>query len=379
MVTPRDIGLYIHIPFCRQRCHFCAFYLEVARADRMENFCAALAQEVALCCEQGVMGERSLRSIYFGGGTPTVLPVQKLSALLRLICTTWPSKPDAEITVEAHPSTVTDDDVQALADAGFTRISFGAESMDDDDFKPIGRPGSVRDTERAVTAARRAGFRNINLDVMYGLPGQSLASWMKTLESLLSLNPTHISCYALTIEPDTTLARDLTRHLVPALDETLQIEMESAAEGLLSEAGFTRYEISNYAKPGWASRHNLLYWTGQDYLGLGPSAQSYVDGIRFGNLANLTAYLDHLSHGTLPVDERTVLSASEQQRDALVFGLRLVEGVPGALVDTSLVTADSRARLSQLMSQGLLESTANRLRLTSLGQRYADTVAGQLF
>lgn len=379
MVIHRDIGLYVHIPFCRQRCHFCAFYLEVARADRMERFCTALAREVACYREQEVVGERSLRSIYFGGGTPTVLPVQTLSALLHLLRTTWPSKPDIEITVEAHPSTVTADDVRALADAGFTRISFGAESMDDHDFGPIGRPGSVRDTERAVTAARKAGFRNINLDVMYGLPGQSLASWTRTLQSLLALNPTHISCYALTIEPDTTLARDMARHLVPALDESLQIEMESAAEGLLSEAGFMRYEISNYAKPGWASRHNLLYWTDQDYLGLGPSAQSYVNGVRFGNIANLTAYLDHLGNGTLPVDERTVLSASEQQRDALVFGLRLAEGVPNAIVETSLVTAESRARLSRLMSQGLLESKANRVRLTSLGRRYADSVAGQLF
>ena len=379
MNRPRDIGLYVHVPFCRQRCHFCAFYLEVAKNERMEAFARALRQEVNRYRDQAILRGRPLQTIYFGGGTPTALPVATLCGLLRHIHNTWPMISTAEITVEAHPSTITGGVAQTLAEAGFNRISFGAESMNDGDFEPIGRPGCVQDTERAIAAARSAGFTNINLDLMYGLPGQSLRSWTATLESLLALQPTHVSCYALTIEEGTPLARDIARHRTPPVDDAMQIDMEGAAETLLTQAGFVRYEISNYAKPGSASHHNMLYWTDQDYLGLGPSAQSYVDGVRFGNRADLTAYIELLETGSLPIEDRTLLSTSEQQRDAVVFGLRLTEGVAASTVEQSLATQASQAALARLLGQGLLESTAGRLRLTPLGQRFADSVAAELF
>lgn len=379
MQSQRDIGLYLHIPFCRQRCHFCAFYLEVAGTDRgtarMDAFCLALAQEIEIHHRQGSIGNRPLQSIYFGGGTPTALPAAQLVSLLQLAQAAWPMQASAEITVEAHPSTVTPTDLKILADGGFTRISFGAESMDERDFASIGRPGRVRDTEIAVRAARNAGFANINLDLMYGLPGQSLDSWMSTVRSLLTLEPSHISCYALTIEDGTRLSRNIALNLVQGTDDALQIDMESAAEILLAEAGFIRYEISNYAKPGFACRHNLLYWTDGDYLGLGPSAQSYVQGVRFGNVADLTAYMDRLTAHQLPITERTSLSDNEQQRDALVFGLRLLRGIPLHRANDS---AQHRT-IHTLIEKGLLEADAELIRLTSLGRRYADTVAGELF
>lgn len=375
MTSSRDIGLYVHIPFCRQRCHFCAFYLEIGRTERMDAFRSALTREIELYRAKDLLAGRPLQSIYFGGGTPTALPANQLAELLELIRTAWPSSAPVEVTVEAHPSTVTAEDLGVLAEAGFTRISFGAESMNEGDFATIGRPGTVRDTETAVAAARAAGFTNINLDLMYGLPGQTLEAWTKTLQSLLTLDPSHVSCYALTIEEGTRLAQDIARGLVSKPDDALQIDMESAAETLLTAAGFTRYEISNYAKPGSACRHNLLYWTDHDYLGLGPSAQSYVDGVRFGNIADLTAYAASLGGHILPVAERTMLSASEQQRDALVFGLRLLRGVPLNTVEDP----ERRRRVDELVAKGLLESDTDRVRLTPLGQRYADTVAGELF
>lgn len=379
MQSHRDVGIYLHIPFCRQRCHFCAFYLEVAGTDRGMNridaFHLALAQEIELHRRQDSIGSRPLQSVYFGGGTPTALPATQLVLLLQLVRTAWPIQASAEITVEAHPSTVTPADLKVLADAGFSRISFGAESMNEQDFAPIGRPGRVQDTETAVEAARAAGFVNISLDLMYGLPGQSLESWTHTVQSLLLLEPSHISCYALTIEDGTKLSRNMTANLVPRIDEALQVAMESAAETLLSEAGFLRYELSNYAKPGFACRHNLLYWTDGDYLGLGPSAQSYVNGVRFGNVADLTAYVDMLAEHRLPITERTNLSDFEQQQDALIFGLRLLRGVPLNRIPNS----EQHNKIHTLIEQGLLESTTDRIRLTPLGRRYADTVAGELF
>ena len=369
------VGLYVHIPFCRRRCHFCAFYLEIAQSDRMALFHSALVQEISLHRRQGTLDGRTLQSIYFGGGTPTSFSADQLTALLALIRTTWPTDVAAEITVEAHPSSVTPRDLKILADAGFNRISFGAESMADKDFGAIGRFGRVQDTETAVQAARCAGFRNINLDLMYGLPGQSLQDWIRTLESLMALTPSHISCYALTIEDDTRLARDIARGVVLPPDEILQIDMGSATERFLAEAGFARYEISNYAQPGYECRHNLLYWTGGEYLGLGPSAQSYLHGIRFGNIADLEGYAADLNDARLPITDRTILSASDRERDALVFGLRLLRGVPRE----SITAAERDHQIDELVSKGLLDADHDRIRLTSLGRRYADTVAEQLF
>jgi oxygen-independent coproporphyrinogen III oxidase len=277
--------------------------------------------------------------------------------------------------VEAHPSSVTREGLTTLAEAGFTRISFGVESMREQDFVPIGRHGQVRDTATAVQAAREAGFVNINLDLMYGLPGQSLQDWQRTLELILPLDPSHISCYALTIEEGTKLAQDIARHRVSPVDHQLQLDMESSTEQVLAQARFVQYEISNYAKPAWRCRHNLLYWTGGEYLGLGPSAQSYVDGTRFGNVADLDQYMTCLNENRLPLTDCTRLSRGERERDALVFGLRLLRGVPLQ----AIAGAERDSEIDHLITLGFLSTDQERLWLTPLGRRYADTVAERLF
>jgi oxygen-independent coproporphyrinogen III oxidase len=375
MTPAADIGLYVHIPFCRHRCHFCAFYLEIAHVDRMARFYSALTHEIQLQGHHTPLHDRRLQSIYFGGGTPTALPPDQLVALLKVIHTTWPTSPTVEITVEAHPSSVTREGLTTLAEAGFTRISFGAESMREQDFVPIGRHGQVQDTATAVQAAREAGFVNINLDLMYGLPGQSLQDWHHTLELILPLDPSHVSCYALTIEEGTRLAQDIAQHRVSPVDDQLQLDMESSTEQVLAQAGFVRYEISNYAKPDRRCRHNLLYWTGGEYLGLGPSAQSYVDGTRFGNVADLDRYLTCLNEHRLPMTDCTTLSPSEQERDALVFGLRLLRGVPLQ----AIAGAERNSEIDYLITRGFLSTNQDRLWLTPLGRRYADSVAERLF
>ena len=376
MHAERDIGLYIHVPLCRQRCHFCAFYLEIATPARIEAFLSALERELTLSHQQNLLDGRALQSIYFGGGTPTVIPALQLAAFLDRIRNTYFVTPDAEITIEAHPSTVTLDDLKILADAGFNRLSLGAESMAPQDFIPIGRPGTVTETSQSVENARTAGFSNISLDLMYGLPGQRLTSWTATVQSLLTLNPTHISCYSLTIEDHTKLAQDIAKELVSAPDETLQNEMEEAAATALESAGFTRYEISNYARPGYACCHNLLYWTDGDYLGLGPSAQSYVGGSRFGNIADLNSYTARLQGNQLPVIDRRLLTLEEQQRDALIFGLRLLTGVPHTVAGE---VPGQRDTLTHLTTRGLIVQENDRIRLTPLGRRFADIVAADLF
>jgi oxygen-independent coproporphyrinogen-3 oxidase len=378
-MTPSPLGLYLHIPFCRQRCDFCAFYLEIHREDRAEIFVQSLIHEIRLSAQQHVAANHPIQSVYFGGGTPTVLAATQLTAILSEIRAHLTLAANCEITVEAHPSTISVQDLGQLLQAGVTRMSFGAESMEDGDLPRIGRPGAVHETVTAVTQARAAGFTNINLDLMYGLPNQRLESWQRTLAHCLMLEPTHLSCYALTVEEDTRLASNIQRRRSPAPDEGLQIEMDETAQRMLGDAGYERYEVSNYAKLRYACRHNLLYWTNGEYLGLGPSAQSYLHGIRFGNIADLATYNTSLAENRLPIEDRTRLSEKEQLRDAVIFGLRLTRGIPSYHLHQHAANYGHAAVIAQLVAQQLLEEDGERSRLSARGRLQADTIAGQLY
>jgi oxygen-independent coproporphyrinogen III oxidase len=378
-MTPPPLGLYLHIPFCLQRCDFCSFYLEIHRADRAEAFVRSLIQEIRLSAQEHVAAGRTIQSVYFGGGTPTALATTQLLAILSGIRAHFTLASDCEITVEAHPSTMPRQDLAQLLQAGVTRMSFGAESMEESELNLIGRPGTVHQTIIAVNQARAAGFTNINLDVMYGLPGQSLEDWRQTLAHCLSLEPTHLSCYALTVEEDTKLATDIRRGRSPAPDEDLQIEMDKAAEQILGDTSYKRYEVSNYAKPGYACRHNLLYWTNGEYLGLGPSAQSYLGGTRFGNVADLAGYNASLTESRFPIEDRTRLSEEEQLRDAVIFGLRLIQGIPTYHLHQHAENYGLASVTAQLLAAQLIEKDGERSRLSARGRLFADTVAEQLY
>lgn len=373
-----NVGLYLHVPFCRTRCHFCAFTLQIHREDRVQRYLDSLAREIRLHAEQRSLGGRRLDTVYFGGGTPTTLSVPQLLGVLGQVRDRFGVNDAAEVSVEAHPDTVTEQGLRALAEAGVNRISFGAQSMNDDELLQIGRRTSGDRTRAAVAMARAAGFSNINLDLIYGVPGQTLDGWLATLDDILSLKPAHLSCYALTVEEKTRLHVDVRRGDAAEPDASLQNEMEDAAAGRLSEAGFTRYEISNYCRPGHACRHNLLYWQGHDYLGLGPSAQSYLDGRRFGNVESLDAYSSMLEAGGLPIASSETLSADQRLRERLVFGLRLIEGVDQCLLRHEPPDRAWRQTLDQLTRRGLLEERAGRVRLTEAGRRFADSVAVEL-
>lgn len=367
-------GLYIHIPFCHQRCHFCAFYLEIHHARAAEEFVASLLTELRLYGDTGLLGPAPLDSIYFGGGTPTTLSSQQLATILATSKQMFGLTPNAEVTVEAHPGSVTRDSLAHLREAGFTRISFGAESMDQTELDRVGRPGSPMSTVQMVAASREAGFTDINLDLMYGLPGQTLESWATSLQRTIELTPSHLSCYALTVEDGTHLKAAVQRGLVPPPDEALQNAMEDLAENILSQTGYVRYEISNYCRPGFASRHNRLHWTGGHYLGVGPSAQSYVAGRRFGNVSNLSAYNTTLGSGRLPVSESDQLTLADDSCERLVFGLRLTDGV--SLRETGALSFPALTeKVDDLIADDILERNGELVRLTNRGRRYADSVA----
>lgn len=377
MLQATTQGLYLHIPFCHQRCHFCAFYLEIHHARAGEEFVTSLLTELGVYGKSGVLGANPLDSIYFGGGTPTTLSSDQLATILATATTTFGLSPNAEVTIEAHPESVTRDSLTHLRQSGFNRLSFGAESMDQTELNRVGRPGSPGSTITTMAVAREAGFTNINLDLMYGLPGQTLESWATSLRHTIELDPNHLSCYALTIEEGTSLKTAIQRGLVPAPDEELQNRMEDLAEEILSRAGYERYEISNYCRPGFASRHNRLHWTGGHYLGIGPSAQSYLGGRRFGNVSDLRAYNAALKDGRLPVSESDRLTQADESCERLVFGLRLIDGI--SLSQTGALSFPELTQgVDKLLAEELLERQGDVVRLTTRGRRYADTVAVSL-
>lgn len=372
-----DRGLYIHVPFCRSRCHFCAFYLEIHHQAPAASFVRALLQEITLYGRLKTFEDQPLTSVYFGGGTPTTLSTHQLRSILGAIGQTFTLNPQTEISIEAHPDTVTQSILDELREAGFNRISLGAESMHGEELIRVGRPGSPMGTARAVEAAKQAGFADINLDLMYGLPGQTPDSWLATLRKAIALDPAHMSCYALTVEEGTRLDEAIRRSAVPAPDVQLQNEMEDVADGELAAAGFHRYEISNYHRGASQCRHNLLYWNGGAYLGLGPSAQSYVGGWRFGNVPDLAEYTGLLDTGTLPRSDIEHLSPSQRVREAVVFGLRKIDGIPAGLLREE-PSPDWICIVQRLIDEKYLEQSDDSLRLTARGRRYADEVSMQL-
>jgi len=372
------LGLYIHVPFCRSRCHFCAFYLEIYRDDRAQSFLTALSREMQLHVAQQPLGGRRLDSVYFGGGTPTALRTEDLCDILSGVRTNFGLTRDAEITIEAHPDTVAVEGLRALSAAGFNRISFGVQSLDEKELTQIGRPVLSDTTHKAVASARQAGFTNINLDLMYGLPGQTLDSWLGTVDHALALEPTHLSCYALTVENNTRLIVDIRRGTRDNPEELLQNAMEDEAARHLAGAGFHHYEISNYSRPGYTCRHNRLYWENGEYLGMGPSAQSYLAGDRFGNIDDLDAYEDRLANGVLPIVDRESLGAERRRREAVVFGLRLIDGVPTASLPIHEEQRDWTEKVTRLIDDGYLETAGDRVKLTATGRRFADSIAVDL-
>lgn len=372
------IGLYIHVPFCRSRCHFCAFYLQIHRDDKAQRYLASLAREIRLHAELNRLGGRSLDTVYFGGGTPTTLLPDQLAAILERCRECFGLQERTEVSLEAHPNTVTVEGLQRLVRSGFNRISFGVQSMDDDELVLIGRRAHGTAARAAVEAARRAGFANINLDLIYGYPGQTIESWRSTLDETMALEPTHLSCYAFTLEDRTRFQVDVRRGDRAEPDAEFQNAMEDEALRRLTSAGFERYEISNFSRPGYTCRHNLLYWQGAEYLGLGPSAQSYLNGCRFGNVDDLTAYHRMLEAGRLPVVDTERLSPKQRRREALVFGLRLIEGISLGNLQPDARDEEWDLALDRLTRQGLLDARFGRIKLTDLGRRFADTVAVEL-
>ena len=318
------LGIYIHIPFCRSKCQYCDFYSLTTKDDKLlDSFIQAMTAHIK---EAGRLApNHRVDTVYFGGGTPTFFGADGMSTLLAAVRKSFDVAGDAEITFEANPDSVSDKLLRRLRAEGFNRVSLGVQCDDDEILRKLGRPHNYAQVVTAVERIRKAGFKNLSLDLMYGLPGQTLESWQDTLRRVLSLNPEHISCYGLKVEERTPLYQY--KDLCGIPDDDTQADMYLAAVEILRSKGFRQYEISNFAKKGLVSRHNMKYWLGGEYLGFGPDASSDFAGKRFTFVRDLMAYIDGVKGKGEVISEIQHIPFRERAGEYLMTRLRTVTGI----------------------------------------------------
>ncbi len=318
------LGIYIHVPFCRSKCQYCDFYSLTDKDDRlMDGYLDAVIAHIR---EFGPQAPGYLvDTVYFGGGTPTFFGADGMAAILTAIRKAFDVAPDAEITFEANPDSVSDRLLRRLRGEGFNRVSLGVQCDDNEILKKLGRPHTYAQAVTAVQRIRKLGFQNLSLDLMYGLPGQSLEDWCHTLDNVLKLQPEHISCYGLKVEEGTPLY-DYQEYCALADDDT-QADMYLSAVEILRQAGYRQYEISNFCRKGHVSRHNLKYWTGGEYLGFGPDASSDFAGRRFAILRDVHGYIDGIRTGGQVLREMQEVPDRERAGEYLMMRLRTVSGL----------------------------------------------------
>jgi putative oxygen-independent coproporphyrinogen III oxidase len=324
-------GIYVHVPFCLTRCGYCDFNAYAGLDKFKPRYLRALLAEASLAAPE--WDGTSFESVFLGGGTPTTMSPGDLGALLEALRASFVLATDAEITIEANPDTIEEASLAALLDAGYTRLSMGAQSFDPEVLRALERVHAPESVRRAWVAVRAAGYSNVNLDLIYGAHAETLESWERTLAETIDLAPEHVSAYALTIEPATALGRAVARGDMPAPDPDLQADMFLLACSMLGSAGYHHYEISNWAKPGYECRHNLGYWRRRPYLGLGAGAHSYRDDRRWWNVRPPEEYLATAERGDLPIGGSETLEPEDAYLEEVFLRLRLLEGIPTSWID----------------------------------------------
>jgi len=371
-------GLYVHVPFCAHKCHYCDFYSITHQPEsRMVHFVDLLLKEAATWTAPGRPCPRP-RTIFFGGGTPSLLPLEQMQRLLIGLRSVFDCSDCDEWTIEANPATITNEYCHMLHENSVTRISMGAQSFDRAELAVLERRHDPDDVPRGLALARAAGIKRLNIDLIFAICGQNLDSWSRSLNAALALRTGHLSCYGLTYEPNTALAVRRRLGRVQAVDAETELAMLFQTRCRLAEAGLPAYEISNYAQPGEECRHNLLYWSGGDYIGLGPSAASHVQGWRWKNAPHLGDWESAVESAESPAADVEHLSPLRRAGELAMLSLRLSRGLVyedfsrAFGIDAKKIFADPIARYSQL---GFLHADIRGARLTDSGIAVADSLA----
>lgn len=358
-------GLYIHIPFCSSRCSYCDFATGLYQSELAERYLRALVEEIFLSRERGA----SVDTIYFGGGTPSLLDSSQLERILSALRAQFNVDGAAEITLEINPGSVTVEKLREFRSLGINRASFGAQTFDDRELAKLGRSHTAADARRTFADLRAAGFENVNFDLIAGLPGQTLLGWQRNVDEALSLQPEHLSFYLLEVHSATPLAQHIQRGIQPQPDEDLAAVMYEWMLERAAKAGYEHYEISNLCRAGFESRHNTKYWTAAPYFGFGCSAHSYDGAMRrWSNERDVLKYVESVEHGSSPIVEKQILTESDIRAESLFLGLRLMRGVSRDLCK------DHEPDLERFREAGLLEVDAGWVRLTRHGALLSNEV-----
>ncbi|MEO8908132.1 MAG: radical SAM family heme chaperone HemW [Microbacteriaceae bacterium] len=378
----RDFGVYVHVPFCRVRCGYCDFNTYTAtelRGVKQSDYASQAIREIYAAeriLDESGLPRRAVSTVFFGGGTPTLLPAENLIRLLDAVRTAWGLKPDAEVTTEANPDSVDAAYLAKLADAGFTRVSFGMQSAVPRVLATLDRTHDPERVPQVVQWARQAGLQ-VSLDLIYGTPGESLTDWRQSVDAGIACEPDHLSAYSLIVEPGTKLARQIKRGELVAPDEDLQADMYELADARLSESGFDWYEVSNWATDAaHVSRHNLAYWLGHDWWGVGPGAHSHVGGIRWWNVKHPAAYADRVLAGLSPAAGRETLDAHTREVENVLLRVRIRDGIR-----ITALPSTGRHAIAGLIADGLIDAKAalgGTVVVTLRGRLLADAVVRRL-
>jgi oxygen-independent coproporphyrinogen-3 oxidase len=368
-------GIYVHVPFCVRKCSYCDFYSVAGDAASREEFRGLLVREMDLFREKfPAEAAAPADTVFFGGGTPTVLGADALCGLLRAMRERFPVATNAEVTTEANPGTVAAEDFRALCAGGFNRISIGVQSFDPGVLATLGRIHGAEEVRAAHRDARRAGFSSIGMDLIFGVPGQEAASFRSDLERTVTFLPAHVSAYALAPEPGTKIHEAIGRGELAMPPDDAVAEMYEEARSVLSRAGYRQYEISNFARPGEECRHNLKYWLREGYAGFGPSAHGLLFpsdkgpfGVRTANPPSLSVYRSRIREGRLPWEEERLCTPEDAWKESLIAGLRLLEGIDREEVEKRIGPPPEALRraVESLLRSGKLHAEGSRLRLPS--------------
>ncbi|MBU0960379.1 MAG: radical SAM family heme chaperone HemW [Proteobacteria bacterium] len=372
-------ALYIHIPFCAAKCSYCSFNSYAGLEGLQSKYVDSLCAELKKMASEGDIGP--LRTIFMGGGTPTLLHGSLLDTVLSSCFALFSVAPDAEISIEANPGTVDREKLDLLRKLGVNRISLGVQSFNDQELARIGRIHSGTEATRAVHMARAAGFNNLSIDLMYGLPGQNPGSWQTSLETGISLGLNHLSLYQLTVEEGTPLERMVREDRLQLPDDDEVAVMDAISAELTAAAGLFQYEISNYAQPEYQCRHNITYWENREYMGVGSGAVSCLNGCRRRNIADPEQYCRLLEAGESVIIEEETLESDASFRESVIMGLRLNKGVSVGQLENRYGLLPEKYYgdlFKQLVADGLLEQRSGYLRLTARGRVFANQVMAEL-
>ncbi|MDD4801939.1 MAG: radical SAM family heme chaperone HemW [Syntrophomonas sp.] len=320
------IGIYIHIPFCLHKCEYCDFYsLPITDAEVLENYTRSIIRELEHRAESI---KNPITTVFLGGGTPSLLKPQQVERILAAVFAGYKISGELEISLETNPATVNLQNIKDLKSVGVNRLSIGVQSFNDNELKALGRMHGGLEARMTLRDVVRAGFNNYNIDLIYGLPNQTLASWQDTLNSAIEFNPQHISAYLLQLDDSTPMAQKVKTGTISLLDDEAEASLYYTALEFLAEQGFHHYEISNFSRPGYECRHNLLYWQAREYLGIGCGAVSYINGQRHLNQAGVNKYIDNCRTGRpLGIEILETMTPRQMAADAIILGLRLSEGI----------------------------------------------------